>query len=390
MTRTTIFALLACASALAANAADEPGFKAIFNGKDLTGWDGRPGFWSVKDGHIRGETTGSNPAPGNTFLIWRDGTLKNFELKLRYRIHAGDNNSGVQYRSRETGKWVVAGYQAEVENKLGKTGFLYHESGRGWLTDVGDFMEISPDGKLDVVGVVANPKAIYAAPYHTDNDWNEYHFICRGNHVVHHLNGFQTVELVDHHVNKADAKSTQQRCMEGVLALQIHGGSPMTIDYKDIRLKTLAENFGEAKRLFNGVDLTGFKGGDGKWSVAPLAEGFESPRQTKPSAPLNALKCAGGGASPLALSTPPTESYILRCQRRVFGDQKTGGDTTIKPVLGWQTWEVEVTDGKVTTLQVNGTPTEEKLRMVGGAPALPSDEVAEYRNLVMIPLNASR
>jgi len=353
----TALALLASAGALAAtaadvanaahvaNAADEPGFKAIFSGQDLAGWDGRPGFWAVKDGHIRGETTPSNPAPGNTFLIWREGTLKNFELKLRYRILTG-NNSGVQYRSRETDQWVVAGYQAEVENKLGKTGFLYHEAGRGWLTDVGDFMEISPDGKLDVVGVVANPAVIHAAPYHTDNAWNEYHFICRGNHIVHHLNGFQTIELIDHHEDKADAQSLRQRCREGVLALQIHGGGPMTVDYKDIRLKVLAGNFGDARRLFNGVDLTGWKDAEGKWSVAPMAEGTDSPRQTKPSGPLNVLKCAGGGASPLALITPPAGSYVLRCQRRAAGDEKTGGDTAVKPVLGWETWEAEVNDDR--------------------------------------------
>ena len=110
------------------------GFESIFNGKDLTGWDGRPGFWEVKqdsDGaFIRGQTTKAKPAPGNTFLIWRDGKLKDFELKVTYRITTG-NNSGVQYRSKEIRKWVVSGYQSEVQNLLGKTGFLYHESGRG-------------------------------------------------------------------------------------------------------------------------------------------------------------------------------------------------------------------------------------------------------------------
>lgn len=380
----TLLALL-LGSASLANAADEPGFKSIFNGQDLTGWDGRPGFWSVKDGHIRGETTPANRAPGNTFLIWRDGTLKNFELKLRYRILTG-NNSGVQYRSRETDKWVVTGYQAEIENKLGKTGFLYHEAGRGWLTDVGDFMEIAPDGKLDVVGVVANPKAIFAAPYHTDKEWNEYHFICRGNHIVQHINGYQTIELIDNQVDKTDPKSPKQRLMEGILALQIHGGGPMTVDFKDIRLKVLAEKFGEARRLFNGNDLTGWKDADGKWSVTPLAEGADSSRRTKPSGPLNVLKCAGGGAAPLAMTAPPAGSYVLRFQRRAAGDEKTGGDATIKPVLGWQTWEAEVKAGQLSAVRVNGSASEAKLPIVGGAPALPSDVAAEYRNIVVLPI----
>ena len=81
----TLLALLLGSATLTATAPDEPGFKSIFNGQDLTGWDGRPGFWSVKDGHIRGETTSANRAPGNTFLIWREGALKNFALQ----IHGG-------------------------------------------------------------------------------------------------------------------------------------------------------------------------------------------------------------------------------------------------------------------------------------------------------------
>ena len=234
--------LILCVAALACVAAahdgDEAGFRTIFNGKDLEGWDGRPGFWTVKDGYIRGETTRQKKAPGNTFLVWRGGKLKNFELKLKYRILTG-NNSGVQYRSREVGKWVISGYQAEVQNLTGKTGFLYHEKGRGWLVDVGDFMEIGPDGAKAVVGVCADQAAIIKAPYHTNNEWNEYHFICRGNHVVHVLNGYQTVELIDYHVDKKNPDSAKQRCMEGVLAVQLHAGGPMTVDYKEIRLKEL-------------------------------------------------------------------------------------------------------------------------------------------------------
>ena len=105
------------------------GFVSIFNSKDLTGWDGDSRLWSVKDGVIRGQTTIANPARGNTFLIWRGGELKDFELKIKFRLQNG--NSGIQYRSKEAAKWVVGGYQAEVENNPGKVGFLYHERGRG-------------------------------------------------------------------------------------------------------------------------------------------------------------------------------------------------------------------------------------------------------------------
>jgi len=99
----------------------ESEMKPIFNGKDLTGWDGDPRLWSVKDGAIHGETTKDVPANGNTFLIWQEGNTKDFELRLSFRCNA-TNNSGIQYRSKHiaTGgrnKWVVRGYQHEIRNQ---------------------------------------------------------------------------------------------------------------------------------------------------------------------------------------------------------------------------------------------------------------------------------
>jgi hypothetical protein len=94
----------ACASfALASGAADAvqsapaetADMKRIFNGKDLSGWDGDPRLWSVKDGAIRGETTPEKAAKGNTFLIWKDGATKDFELRLSFRCNAA-NTSGIQ------------------------------------------------------------------------------------------------------------------------------------------------------------------------------------------------------------------------------------------------------------------------------------------------------
>ena len=77
---------------------EKPGMRSLFNGKDLTGWDGDLRLWSVKDGVIHGETTKENAAKGNTFLIWQEGETKDFELRLSFRCNA-TNNSGIQYRS---------------------------------------------------------------------------------------------------------------------------------------------------------------------------------------------------------------------------------------------------------------------------------------------------
>jgi hypothetical protein len=215
-------------SRLAAPAAEE-GFRPIFNGHDLTGWDGDRRYWSVREECIRGETTLAALPAGNTFLIWRGGVLKDFELRLKFRIQNG--NSGVQYRSVDRGKWVVSGYQAEIENKQGKAGFLYEEKGRGWLAKVGEKVETGPDGKPKVIGEVARQEALIAQGYYRMRDWNEYRIVARGNHVQHWLNGFQTIDFTDN--------DAARRALEGLLALQIHAGPPMVVEFKDILLKNL-------------------------------------------------------------------------------------------------------------------------------------------------------
>lgn len=209
--------------------AAEADFKPIFNGRDLTGWDGDARFWSVREGVLRGESTLAALPRGNTFLIWRGGVVKDFELRLKFRIRNG--NSGVQYRSKDLGKWVVSGYQAEIENKQGKVGFLYHEKGRKYLANVGEKVEIGADGKPKVVGQLARKEDLIAQGYYRGKDWNEYRIVGRGPHLQHFLNGFQTVDVLDH--------DPAGRALDGVLALQIHAGPPMLVEFKDILLKSL-------------------------------------------------------------------------------------------------------------------------------------------------------
>ncbi len=230
-------------------AALEPGFQRLFDGKSLDGWDGDPRFWSVKGGVIRGETTAENKAPHNTFLVWRGGKLRDFVLKLQFRLR-GPNNSGVQYRSTEIdGKWRIGGYQAEVAVGAGQVGLLYDEAGRGRLASVGECVVIDEAGTKSVVGQVADKAALIEAGYHRPNDWSDYVITARGNHIVHQLNGYQTLELIDR-----DPKAAA----EGLLALQIHAGPPMRVEFANIRVKHLPPVYGKAIRLFNGKDLAGW------------------------------------------------------------------------------------------------------------------------------------
>jgi len=265
---------LVASFAAAAETPGEEGFETIFNGKDLTGWDGDPRLWSVKDGVIRGETTTENPAHGNTFCVWRAGKTRDFVLKLQFRLQNG--NSGIQYRSKEHDKWRINGYQAEVENNAGKVGFLYHEGGRGWLVNVGDFMIIDEEGKKTVVSKVSDVKAIKEAGYYKDKDWNEYIIIAQGNFLRHYLNGYPTMALIDNDkaTDPADPKDGKGSIREGVLALQIHAGPPMVVEFKDIRIRHLKSNYGKAVRLFNGESLDGWvPSSDGLKDTFGVSEG---------------------------------------------------------------------------------------------------------------------
>lgn len=214
----------------------EKGFKSIFNGKDLTGWDGNPKLWSVKDGTILGQTTAENPATGNTFLIWTNGTVSDFELRCSFKIVPGDDkgfaNSGIQYRSKilDPANWVVGGYQADMEAGPTYTGILYEERmKRGIMAARGEKVIWDKDCKKQVVGSLGSSAELQAII--KKEDWNEYLIIAKGNHLQHFINGHQTVDVID--------ECEAQRAMSGVLALQIHKGPPMMVQFKDIRIKTL-------------------------------------------------------------------------------------------------------------------------------------------------------
>jgi len=236
----------------------DQGFVSIFDGKTLEGWDGDPRLWSVQDGAIRGETTKENPAHGNTFCVWRGGRLRDFILKIKFRIQNG--NSGIQYRSKEHKKWRINGYQAEVENNPGKVGFLYHEGGRGWLVNVGDFMVIDGKGKKHVVSKVADVEALKKAGYYKNQGWNEYTIIAQGNYLRHYLNGYPTMALIDNDkpTDPTDPNDRKGFIREGLLALQIHRGPPMVVEFKDIRIKHLDSDYGNAVRLLGGENLDGW------------------------------------------------------------------------------------------------------------------------------------
>lgn len=204
--------------------ADDDGFKPLFNGTSLEGWDGNPKFWSVEDGTITGQTTKDNPTKGNTFLIWRQGTVDDFVLRLQYKIVGG--NSGIQYRSKEIEPWVVGGYQGDFEAGDTYSGINYEERGRGILAQRGQKVTIDAEGKKHEEKFAESSEL---QSHIKKEDWNEYEITAQGNHLIHKINGHVTSEVVD---NQAD-----KRAMSGILALQLHAGPAMKVQFKNIMLK---------------------------------------------------------------------------------------------------------------------------------------------------------
>jgi len=206
--------------------ADDAGMVPIFDGKTLSGWEGKPGFWRVEEGTIVGETTPDNQTKGNTFLIWRQGLVDDFEMEFDYRITT-PGNSGVQYRSKDLGDFVVGGYQADFEGGPTFSGICYEERGRGILCQRGERTTIAADGKKtpgERIGESAKFQELIKA-----RDWNAYRIVAKGPRLQHFINGQLMSETVDEQEGK--------RAVQGMLALQLHAGPPMKVEFKHLRLK---------------------------------------------------------------------------------------------------------------------------------------------------------
>ena len=206
----------------------EKGFTSIFNGKDLTGWQGESGYWSVEDGAVTGITTAEEPLDHPTYLFWRGGKPADFVLRASYRFVTPGGNSGINFRSRELPNWDIRGYQADMETGPRHSGILYECNQRGIIARRGQKIEIDEDGKRTVTSF-ADPADLQK---HIKTDgWNEYEIIARGPKIIIKINGIVTAHVIDRERGKSSAK--------GLISLQAHPGPPMKVQFKNIRLKSL-------------------------------------------------------------------------------------------------------------------------------------------------------
>ena len=222
-------------SSASASAPMEAGFRQIFDGKTLDSWEGDPTYWRVEDGALVGEVTEKTLLKQNSFIIWRGGVTRDFELKCEYRI-TSRGNSGINYRSTEVAgqKWVMRGYQADIDGQdrnkppLRHTGQNYEERGRTFLARRGEIVEVADSGKPAVMGSLGDTQAMTA--FLKNDDWNEVHLIVSGNVMIHIFNGHVMSVVVDN-----DPKN---RTVDGLLGVQVHVGPPMKVEFRNIRLKT--------------------------------------------------------------------------------------------------------------------------------------------------------
>lgn len=230
------FSQAASTAAPASTPTEDAGFKPIFDGRTLSGWEGDPTYWRVENGNLVGEVTPATLLKQNSFIIWRGGTTRDFELKLQYRITAR-GNSGINYRSVEIAgqPFALRGYQADLDGQdrnkppLRHTGQNYEEKARTFLARRGEIVRVDASAKPVVIGSVGTSEAL-AATLKSD-DWNDVHLIARGHVLTHLFNGRVMSIVVD--------DDAANRTADGLLGVQVHVGPPMKVEFRHIRLKQL-------------------------------------------------------------------------------------------------------------------------------------------------------
>ena len=209
---------------------DEAGFKSIFDGKSLAGWQGDSKLWRVENGAIVGETTDKIRVDRNKFIYWNQGEVDDFVLRLKFRISGTEKaNSGVQIRSKVDDKGHMAGYQADIERGGRFCGILYSEkTGRGILCQRGQ--KVTQRGKKDKdVQQVADAEALFKKV--KIDDWNDMEIMAEGNRFVIKINDATTAEFID--------EDKELFVRKGRIGFQLHVGPPMKVEFKDVRLKRL-------------------------------------------------------------------------------------------------------------------------------------------------------
>ena len=222
-----LFIGVACAAETAAPPPAEKPAQSLFNGKDLSGWLGDTSFWRVEDGCITGESTAAHPCKQSTWLALKDRPVGDFELTAQFRFLSDWGNSGIQFRSKlaDAAKFQVHGYQADMEMGPQYTGILYEQNGRGILCQRGGKLVFDAAGKRIENGKLEGVKELKLEK----GRWYSYRIVAKGHHLFAEIDGKRTFEVEDPTAGKS--------ALNGILALQIHQGPAMKVQFKELLLK---------------------------------------------------------------------------------------------------------------------------------------------------------
>ncbi len=212
---------------------EEPGFRSMFDGKTLDGWEGDPKYWRVEGGDMVGEITPETVIKSNTFVIWRGGEPGDFELKVDFRISSA-GNSGINYRSvvvpdavTTSNKFAMRGYQCDIDGARRYTGNNYEEKGRLFLAERGQITRVTGTRKPSILSSLGSGDELKNI---LRDDWNSVHLIARGNTLMHQINGRLMSMVID--------EDPGGRAAKGLIGVQVHVGPPMQVRYRNWRIKT--------------------------------------------------------------------------------------------------------------------------------------------------------
>jgi hypothetical protein len=212
---------------------DELGFRPIFDGKTLEGWEGDSKYWRASDGIMTGEITPETIIKSNTFIIWRGGEPENFELKVNYRITSG-GNSGVNYRSvvvpdsvTPANRFAMRGYQCDIDGQNRYTGNNYEEKGRLFLSVRGELTHVTGTRRPTILSRLGDNQELASR---INEGWNAVHIVARENLLIHNINGQLMSMVID---------DDPRRERKGLIGVQVHVGGPMKVEYRNWRIRMI-------------------------------------------------------------------------------------------------------------------------------------------------------
>lgn len=206
--------------------------KSLFNGVSLEGWKApEMSYWTVEDGAITATASEENPCTKNQFLVWQGGEIDDFVLRLQFRVEGGPKaNSGIQVRSKVQEDGHAVGYQVDISQPDAPwLGAIYDEHGRKMLASRGEKTLVTASGELQKESLSESAEAAIAS--YRAGEWNSYEIRGKGNRISVKLNGELTAVVTD--------QQEEERELSGILALQLHSGPPMKVQFKEIYLRKL-------------------------------------------------------------------------------------------------------------------------------------------------------